>query len=264
MSRGDGRVALGVAPQGSHRSVLAQLRHTAPHLMPTLPWRRLVVLLTQSPASMGQPCFPPKLHETLPPSLPGSLRSVPLVHRYYETLRLPSVPLAALRCLRLAIPPLRPVRSQRPDAGPWAGELLCRFPSRALLVETDGSLRFPTPLVSLRPVLGPRWDRTRQAIAACRHGPRMCLRRRLPRGVFRGSIARHWDSLSTLRSEGHPSPRKTRFRLPARLCRAGFVNPQGRDKRSPCSSHFLLSRAFLTQRHPPSGSVGHGPCVCLK
>jgi hypothetical protein len=55
---------------------------------------------------------------------------------------------------------------------------------------------------------------------------------------------------TTLRSEGHPSPRKTRFRLLAKLCRAGFVNPQGRDERFLCSSHFLLSRAFLTQRHP--------------
>ena len=67
------------------------------------------------------------------------------------------------------------------------------------------------------------------------------------KGVFRGSIARHWDSLSTLRREGRPSPRKTRFRLLAKLCRAGFVNPQGRDERFLCSSHFLLSRAFLTQ-----------------
>jgi hypothetical protein len=60
----------GLPPQGSHRSVLAQLTHTAPHLMHTLPWRRLVVTLTQRPASMDRPCFPPKLHETLPPSLP--------------------------------------------------------------------------------------------------------------------------------------------------------------------------------------------------
>ena len=56
-----------------------------------------------------------------------------------------------------------------------------------------------------------------------------------------------WDSLSTLRSEGRPSPRKTRFRLLAKLCRAGFVHPQGSDERFPSSSLFLLSRAFLTQ-----------------
>ena len=59
--------------------------------------------------------------------------------------------------------------------------------------------------------------------------------------VFRGSIARHWDSLSTLRSEGHPSPRKTRFRLLAKLCRAGFGNPQGSNERFRVSSLFLLS-----------------------
>ena len=44
-----------------------------------------------------------------------------------------------------------------------------------------------------------------------------------------------------------PPPRKTRFRLLAKLCRAGFVNPQGCDERFLSSSHFLLSRAFLTQ-----------------
>jgi hypothetical protein len=48
---------------------------------------------------------------------------------------------------------------------------------------------------------------------------------------FRGSITRHWDWLSPLRSEGLPSPRKTRFRLLAKLYRAGFVHPQGSDER---------------------------------
>ena len=47
-----------------------------------------------------------------------------------------------------------------------------------------------------------------------------------------------------------PPPRKTRFRLLAKLCRAGFVNPQGRDERFLCSSHFLPSRAFPDARTP--------------
>ena len=38
---------------------------------------------------------------------------VPPLRRYYGMLRLPAAHLAALRCLRLAIPPLRPVRSRR-------------------------------------------------------------------------------------------------------------------------------------------------------
>jgi hypothetical protein len=39
---------------------------------------------------------------------------------------------------------------------------------------------------------------------------------------FRGSITQRLISLSTLRSDGRPSPRKTRFRLLARLCRTGL------------------------------------------
>jgi hypothetical protein len=65
--------------------------------------------------------------------------------------------------------------------------------------------------------------------------------------IFRGSIARpgHW--LSTLRSESYPSPRKTRFRLLAKLCRAGFVNPQGSYERFLSSSLFPPFRSFMAQ-----------------
>ena len=148
--------------------------------------------------------------------------------------------------------------------------MVFRFPSRKCQWRRMGLSGSRATLASLRHVLGPRQDRTRQAIAACRDGPRFCLRRRLPRRVFRGSIARHWDSLFTLRSEGRPSPRKTRFRPLAKLCRAGLVYPQGRDERFLCSSHFLLSRAFLTQRHPAfldswgfrtSRGFGHPGCL---
>src|SRR5271157_1514409 len=58
------------------------------------------------------------------------------------------------------------------------------------------------------------------------------------------------DSLQTsnpMQSSGvTPPPRKTRFRLLAELCRAGFVNPQGCYERFPSSSLFPLSRACLT------------------
>src|SRR5437016_3705563 len=37
-----------------------------------------------------------------------------------------------------------------------------------------------------------------------------------------------------------PPPRKTHFRLLAKLCRAGFVHPQGCHERFPRSSLFLL------------------------
>ena len=45
---------------------------------------------------------------------------------------------------------------------------------------------------------------------------------RLPRKVFRRSIAWLSDSLFTLRSRGCPAPRKTRFRPLVRRYRAGF------------------------------------------
>ena len=75
----------------------------------------------------------------------GSIGPVPPLHRYYEALRLPAARFAALRCLRLAIPPVRPVCSQRPGRTTvGSGELLFRVPSRKLSVETAGSLRFPS------------------------------------------------------------------------------------------------------------------------
>ena len=60
-------------------------------------------------------------------------------------------------------------------------------------------------------------------VANAWRGPRGCPRRGLTTRKFRGSIAQRLISLSTLRSGGHPPPRKTRFRLLARLCRTGLV-----------------------------------------
>jgi hypothetical protein len=54
--------------------------------------------------------------------------------------------------------------------------------------------------------------------------------------VFRGSITQRLISLSTLRSDGRPSPRKTRFRLLARLCRTGLVT-----RRVPIKGFTLLA-----------------------
>ena len=67
-----------------------------------------------------------------------------------------------------------------------------------------------------------------------------------------------------------PPPRKTRFRLLARLSRAGLVNPQGSDERFLSSRLFLLSQAscamsvhitieqFKTTPSYPTGRVGPG------
>src|SRR5262245_23064298 len=60
--------------------------------------------------------------------------------------------------------------------------------------------------------------------------------------TFRGSIARPLISLSTLRGDGYPSSRKTRFRLLARLYRTGLVN-RGDPTEDFTSRMILLSRA---------------------
>jgi hypothetical protein len=165
----------------------------------------------------------------------GSLRMVPPLRRYYGTLRLPSVPLAALRCLRLAIPPLRRAFApgDRRRAIEGIGALVFRAPEPELSMETDGSPRFPeTPHVPWPCSPTPAGPNTSGHCDVSAWPPRLTSTR-APARNFRGSITRPWHSLSTLRSEGHPSPRKTRFRLPARLCRAGFVHPQGSNERFP-------------------------------
>ena len=187
----------------------------------------------------------------------GPSGAVPPLQRYYGTLRLPAVRLAALRCLRLAIPPFRPLfvpassgRELRINL-----ELVSRNPGRHH-EEMAGSLRFPSdphvPTPCSTAPVGPMHARPLRRLGvapACVNNGGSRDRR------FRGSIARHWDSLSTLRSGGFPPPRRTRFRLLAKLCRAGFVNPQGCDERFPSSSLFLLSRAFLTLQHHFPGPV---------
>ena len=139
-----------------------------------------------------------------------------------------TVRLAALRCLRLAIPSVRPLFVPiGPDAWPWIIlELVYRL-LRPACHDGDGQ-GLPgsrETLVIIRHVLRPRWDQARSwtkcqlagAAPACDNdeGSRQWR--------FRGSIAQRLISLSTLRGDGHPSPRKTRFRLLARLCRTGLV-----------------------------------------
>jgi hypothetical protein len=87
----------------------------------------------------------------------GSHGPVPPLPRYYEALRTPAAHLAALRCLRLAIPPSRLVCSQRPRrTAVGSGELMVRFPSRNCRWKRQGLSGSWATLVSLCPALGPR------------------------------------------------------------------------------------------------------------
>ena len=97
-------------------------------------------------------------------------------------------------------------------------------PDPAVAVETMGSLRFLGNPFVLMPCSWTPAGPTCQAITARRRGPRC----KDDKGshehvIFRGSIAGPRHSLSTLRSDHRWSPRKTRFRLLAKLCRVGLV-----------------------------------------
>ncbi len=176
-------------------------------------------------------CFLPTVHKTASPSLHGVPRVVPPAQRYYETLRLPDSLLAALRFLRLAIPWSVCVSSpfghrRTADGSSWS--LLYRLlPIRS---SSENCQDLPssrgTPVI-IRPVLGPRRDQARWRDQVSLMPGTAPARRKdegSPRRTqFRGSIARRLISLSTLRSESHLSPRKTHFRLLARLCRSGLV-----------------------------------------
>ena len=103
------------------------------------------------------------------------------------------------------------------------GILMSGIPGR-IKVERQGPPRFlgnphADMLCSLTPV-----GRSRQAIAACRFCLPQFSRRRLPRQVsLRGSITRPIRFLCTLRHVRYRTPRNTRFRLLAKLCRVGLV-----------------------------------------
>src|SRR3954451_19521588 len=77
---------------------------------------------------------------------------------------------------------------------------------------------------------------------------------------FRGSITRPLAWLSTLRSEGHPSPRKTRFWLLARLCQAGLntrrVPTKGFRVRGSSSLPKLSWRKVIRQYRRTLGHLG--------
>ena len=130
---------------------------------------RLIGRTCQRPPDFGRV----SLQRVVDPASPFLHRvspdGIPLLHRYYGMLRGPAARLAALRCLRLAIPRLRRCcscpatgRSRRPAShGRWAWGLLCRLPhsgsqrgddrdsqvpgepqcGRALLFDPDGTGR---------------------------------------------------------------------------------------------------------------------------
>src|SRR5262249_7863767 len=182
--------------------------------------------------------------------------------------RLPTALPARLRCPRLTVTDPRAclcsLAARRPPLGQelWVGQLHApRFrigsgrtsqvpgePCCAYAVLSD-----PGRIAGPKPVLG---SDTAPASSTAK-APAI--------SSFRGSIARPWHSLSTLRPVGRPTGRKTRFRLLARLCRVGLPTHKVPVKgfRSVSLHCFLLSQAswrneprtvWLTSPRKASGS----------
>lgn len=165
----------------------------------------------------------------------GSFGSVPPLPRYYETLGLPVVRQASLRCLRSALPPRCPLlrspprRALRCEAWAWSVAL------RLLGVETPRVSQVPgEPTRSHAPLFDPGGPGAR---LFRRYGFafRLIVRRRLPPllpaedshdirhfvALSRGLLARCLRFAARIT----PGPRKTRFRLGASLGRAATLMP---------------------------------------
>jgi len=143
----------------------AEFQHPVPHLMSSLPARSGAVTWTWFRSlRTGHVSWPRFMRRCLLPS-PGSLRVVPLVHRYYETLRPPDSLLAALRFLRLAIPWSVCVSSpfgRRRQADGSSRSLLYRLlPIRLTSWNCQDLPCSRETLMTIRPALRPRRDRVR-------------------------------------------------------------------------------------------------------
>src|SRR5262249_725467 len=82
--------------------------------------------------------------------------------------------------------------------------------------------------------------------------PPVCEKQRLPRKVFRRSLAGRSDSLSTLRRVGYPDPTQDSLPAAGQALLGGLVPAGFLRKVSECFLHLiLLPQAFLGQTHRP-------------
>src|SRR5512135_3039720 len=154
----------------------------------------------------------------------GSFGRVPPLRRYYGTLRLPAARLAALRCLRLAIPSFRPAFV---PVGLGRGpRIILELVSRVSNRHSDGGGRVSQvperPSCPFALFYAPGRTEARQAVAACRRGPRLCQPRWLPRREDFGARSHGMGTRCLgFAGEGYPSA------APDSLPAAGQALPSG-------------------------------------
>src|SRR5208337_1904353 len=125
------------------RACTSRAPGSSSHEFATRAIRRRYVDMVQ--VTMSLPISLQRLMRRHPLPLTGFLGLVPPLQRYYEVLRLPAAPFAALRFLRLAIPSLRPLFV---PPGPGRGAVDQSGVGRRYLqppcsMETTGSPKFP-------------------------------------------------------------------------------------------------------------------------
>jgi len=141
------------------------------------------------------------------------------------------------------------LRSRKPDAGLGPGVLRLVTPDQLCRHGDDRNSQVPGEPWCAYAVFSDPGGTEPPGYTVARHGPCELDNKGSPRVIAsRGSIARPWHWLSTLRSCCYQPPRKTRFRLPARLYRVGLLTHRIPKK---VSRHYLLSsfsRLRLAQR----------------
>ena len=171
----------GLLPQGSHRPVRAQFTHTVPQVRlfaaqryTTPPRTRWSYPLLSRGHEFGVQCLRHVSLQRFPDSTPASLHRVPsggvsLLPRYYQALRLPIAPPAALRFPSLGgTIHARTVCSPRWSVPHRGARGFCsprRYPPGDLSrMETIGPPTFLGNPLCRCPALRPRQDRPHQAI----------------------------------------------------------------------------------------------------
>ena len=197
-------------------------------------------------------CFPPTVHETASPSLPGVPSGRFPRLRSMKRSDSPAVLLAALRFLRFAMPSVRPLlTSPRPHGHGAIGsdlELVGGISDRLARWKTAGSPSSQGIPCDHSPLF---FD---PGVTRRLSGPWLALGQRAPRlqgrGLtarrFRGSIARRLISLSTLRRGRHPPTTQDSLPAAGPALPDGIGYPQGSQRK--VSSFRLSSFPELSER----------------
>ena len=124
-----------------------------------------------------------RAHNGVPPFLHRVQEGLFPPQRDYVTIRLSTARLAALRCLRLAIPLLDPmIRPRQLGTGVGQPGSHRRF--------DDGNDRVSQvpehPSCPFALILAPGWTENARPLQRLRHGPRLCQQRRLPQTKISG------------------------------------------------------------------------------